>query len=54
MTLSSGLSRHGAYIFYEKQGFYKKGYRFIRNIWVVIMIIKMYKILLNKQWHTLR
>lgn len=31
ITLNSGLTRLGAHEFYEKQGFYKKGYSFLKK-----------------------
>ncbi|WP_316345323.1 GNAT family N-acetyltransferase [Clostridium sp.] len=31
VVLNSGLSREGAHKFYEKQGFYKKGYSFFKK-----------------------
>lgn len=32
ITLNRGLTRLGAHSFYEKQGFYKKGYSFLKKI----------------------
>lgn len=32
IALNSGLKQSGAHAFYEKQGFYKKGYSFLKKI----------------------